>query len=153
MPVDLQLAEGLDPAPGVSAALLAEALHAIRAALDDERLDAEVCVRICGAEESCRLNAEYRGKDKPTNVLSFPAELELPDGLAPLGDLAICWQVVLEEAQAQGKTPRDHFLHLFVHGVLHLLGFDHEEGAAAADMEAREIRILQTLGIADPYSL
>ena len=153
MPVDLQLAQGLDPLPDVGGELLARALQVIQSALEDERLEGEVCVRICDAAESRRLNAEYRGKDKPTNVLSFPAELELPDGLAPLGDLAICWPVVVDEAHDQGKSTSDHLLHLFVHGVLHLLGFDHEEDAAAADMEALEISILSALNIADPYTM
>lgn len=151
MPVELQLAHELTQTPDLRQTIFEQALGAVHAATHDPRLDGDVCVRICTAAESRQLNADYRGKDKPTNVLSFPADIELPDGILPLGDLAICWSVVAEEAGAQGKPVQDHLVHLFVHGVLHLLGYDHEEAAQAEQMEALEIRILETLSIADPY--
>lgn len=100
------------------------------------------------------LNCAFRGKDKPTNVLSFPAGdvAGLPaDAPLPLGDIVICAGVVGAEAAAQGKTEDDHWAHMLVHGTLHLLGFDHETDAEAADMEALETRILGEHGIADPY--
>lgn len=113
---------------------------------------AELAIRIVDLDEGRALNSDYRGKDYATNVLSFPAEL--PTGLAlPLiGDLAICAPVVLREAAEQGKLPRDHWAHLTIHGVLHLLGYDHVEDGEAEAMETLETRILAGLGIADPYT-
>jgi len=115
------------------------------------RKPAELAVHIVGRREGRTLNRQYRDKDYATNVLSFPAEL--PRGVtAPLlGDLVICAPVVVREAYEQGKPPRDHYAHLTVHGVLHLLGFDHQNDADAARMEGLETRILAVLGIADPY--
>lgn len=115
------------------------------------RQPAEVSIRIVGAREGRALNRQYRDKDYATNVLSFP--VELPRGVtAPLlGDLVICAPVVAREAREQGKQARDHFAHLTVHGILHLLGYDHLNDADAERMEALETRILATLGIADPY--
>ena len=99
------------------------------------------------------LNADWRGQDKATNVLSFPAEpVPLPPGEAqPLGDVILAFGVVQREAADQGKTLRDHAVHLMIHGILHLFGYDHMDGAEAARMEAAEIRILKGLGISDPY--
>ena len=98
-----------------------------------------------------RLNAEFRGRDTPTNVLSFPAAA--PPGVAVpiLGDIALAFETCAREAAEEGKPLGDHMTHLVVHGVLHLLGFDHETDAAAAAMEALETRVLAGLGIADPY--
>lgn len=115
---------------------------------------AEVTVRIVDEAESQQLNFEYREKDKPTNVLSFP--FELPPGvedLPLLGDLVICAQVVAAEAAEQGKELHHHWAHMVVHGCLHLLGFDHINDADAEEMEAEEILILQQLGIKNPYIL
>lgn len=154
MPIDLQIDPELTPPPQIAEQSLANALAAIDAQLEDARLRREVCVRVCDADESQALNEQYRGKDNPTNVLSFPADPALADLAehdAPLGDLAVCWPVVLAEAAAQDKAPADHLLHLFVHGVLHLLGFDHEHEQEARDMEQLEVQILARLGIADPY--
>jgi probable rRNA maturation factor len=100
-----------------------------------------------------KLNHTYRGKDKPTNVLSFPAG-EAPEEKGktrPLGDVAIALGTVKREAKAQGKTVGDHLTHLMVHAVLHLLGYDHESDPDAEEMEALERKALATLGIADPY--
>jgi probable rRNA maturation factor len=109
---------------------------------------AEVTVRFVDAEEGRALNASYRHKDYPTNVLSFPYETEP----VAVGDLAICLPVVLKEAQAQGKAADAHFAHLIVHGMLHLQGYDHETGPRdAACMEAKEREILARLGYPDPY--
>ena len=116
------------------------------------RRPAELSIRVVDAAEGRALNRDYRGKDYATNVLSFP--IELPPGVASplIGDLAICAPVVLREAAGQGKRPGDHWAHLTIHGVLHLLGYDHIEDAEAEAMEALETHILAGLGIADPYA-
>lgn len=119
-------------------------------------VDCEIGIACVDLAESHELNLQYREKDKPTNVLSFPSDipeemLNLLDA-EPLGDLVICIPVVLQEASEQQKTPIDHFTHLLVHGVLHLLGYDHETSEAEAEeMETLEIEILKKLGIANPY--
>lgn len=107
-------------------------------------------LRVVGANEGRQLNRDFRAKDYATNVLSFPAD-ETINGLRLLGDLALCAPVIAREAGEQGKSARAHHAHLTVHGVLHLLGHDHEDAAAAARMEALEIRILASLGYANPY--
>lgn len=109
---------------------------------------ARITLRFVGAAEGRRLNREYRGRDYPTNVLTFAyggarGALE--------GDIVLCAPVVAREARAQGKTARAHYAHLVVHGALHLQGLDHERARAAARMEARERRILARLGFEDPY--
>lgn len=122
----------------------------------DMQQDCEIGVACVDNAESHELNLQYRQKDKPTNVLSFPSDipeevLSLLDA-EPLGDLVICIPVVLQEAAEQQKTPTDHFTHLLVHGILHLLGYDHETSEAdAEEMEALEIEILKKLGVANPY--
>lgn len=115
----------------------------------------EISVRIVDEDESRGLNKEYRGKDQPTNVLSFAADIGAyaPDDTArPLGDIVICAPVVEHEASEQGKSLADHWAHLVVHGTLHLLGFDHESDAGAMEMEAIEREILAARGVADPYA-
>jgi probable rRNA maturation factor len=116
---------------------------------------ADVSVRIVDAAEMRVLNRDYRDKDKPTNVLSFPAGpvAGLPAAEpVPIGDIVICADVVGDEAEAQAKPLLDHWAHMLVHGTLHLLGFDHERDAEALEMEALETRILAAHGVADPYS-
>jgi len=123
---------------------------AVRAALADRRARAEVVIRVVGRAESRDLNRRYRHRDKPTNVLSFPCAglAALPDFL---GDIAICAALVRSEARAQGKAEDAHWSHLVVHGVLHLLGYTHDEDDTAREMEACERAILGRLGLPDPY--
>jgi probable rRNA maturation factor len=129
------------------------------------RVDKELAltIRVVGAAESRRLNRTWRNKDKPTNVLSFPAAPLSPgtNGEPPrfpakefseLGDLAICAPVVAREAREQGKSLQAHWAHMVVHGVLHLLGYDHETNRDAEVMEARETKILAQFGYHDPYA-
>jgi probable rRNA maturation factor len=115
----------------------------------------QMTVRLSGDRDVRRLNHDFRGKDKPTNVLSFPSGDTVGPRGAPLllGDIVIAYGTVAREASAQGKTVRDHLLHLVVHGVLHLLGHDHMRPAEARRMEKLETALLAELGIADPYVL
>ena len=115
------------------------------------RKPADMAIRIVGTREGRTLNRDYRGKDYATNVLSFPVELPPGVTLPLIGDLAICAPVVTREAAEQGKLANHHWAHMTVHGVLHLLGYDHIDEAEAEAMEALEARILAKLGIADPY--
>jgi len=111
---------------------------------------AEVNLRLVDADESRRLNARYRGKRRPTNVLSFT--YDMPAGRPGLiGDLVICAPVVAREAEVQGKTRRAHWAHMVVHGILHLQGHDHVRETDAQAMESAEIRILKRLGFSNPY--
>ncbi len=144
--VDVQR-ESAGPAPDNSALA-----RWVRAALAGRREAAAVSVRIVDAEEGRALNAQWRGRDAPTNVLSFPAELPEELGIPLLGDLVLCTPVVRREAAEQGKAEADHWAHLVVHGVLHLLGMDHQHDAEAEAMEAAEREVLAGLGIADPYA-
>jgi probable rRNA maturation factor len=114
---------------------------------------AELTIRVVDEAESQQLNSSYRQKDKPTNVLSFP--FEVPDGIESdlLGDLVVCYQVVQQEAQQQKKSINDHWLHMVVHGVLHLLGFDHLDDTEAEEMESLEIEVLEKLQIKNPYTI
>lgn len=113
--------------------------------------DAEVTVRLVDDAESHALNLTYRGKDKSTNVLSFPFEAPPGIELPLLGDLVICRQVVEQEAREQSKPLEAHWAHMVVHGSLHLLGYDHIEDDEAEEMEALETEIMLALGYADPY--
>ncbi|MFA0114935.1 rRNA maturation RNase YbeY [Vibrio sp. 10N.261.46.E11] len=115
--------------------------------------NAELTVRIVDTQESHQLNHEYRGKDKPTNVLSFPFEAPPGMELNLLGDLIICRQVVEKEAEEQSKPLLAHWAHMVVHGSLHLLGYDHIEDDEAEEMESLETEIMQAMGFEDPYIL
>jgi probable rRNA maturation factor len=121
-----------------------------QAALGRRAGGCEIAVYVVGSVRSRSLNGRYRQLDHATNVLSFPAA-PLPAGPRPLGDLVICPGVLEREARAQGKSLRAHWTHLFVHGVLHLAGYDHERATDARRMERREVRVLRTLGVANPY--
>jgi probable rRNA maturation factor len=178
--IDIQIADELadsveEPPPRVQLQRWAEA-----AWQGDAHNEVEVSLRIVSAEESRQLNRDYRGKDKPTNVLSFPMQMDelqlpvdlTPDNLTPddpaetehseelsaadthwlmLGDLAICAEVVAEEAQQQHKSLQAHWAHMLVHGLLHLQGYDHIEEDEAQRMEQLETHIMQQLGFPDPY--
>jgi probable rRNA maturation factor len=127
------------------------------AALGKQGDGREIAVRIVAARESRALNKMWRGKDKPTNVLSFPAPEQSrrgkPKDMAlPLGDLVICAQVVRQEAVRHGKPVEAHWAHMIVHGTLHLAGYDHETGRRQRmRMERREISVLKRFGIGNPY--
>jgi len=149
MPVEIQLSSSLaDNVYVPSEELLAVWVGAV---LRKQSIDeAELSIRIVDESESQNLNKEYRDKNTPTNVLSF--SLGVPEYVMPriLGDLVICAEVVAVESQAQDK-PRDaHWAHMVVHGVLHLLGFDHQADEQAQQMEGLEIEIMQGLGFANP---
>ena len=112
----------------------------------------ELSVLVVGPARSRSLNHRYRGQDHATNVLSFPAAASArPLAAALLGDLVICPQVLRREARAQGKAERAHWMHLVIHGVLHLAGYDHQRPADARRMERRETILLRSLGVANPY--
>jgi probable rRNA maturation factor len=121
-------------------------------ALDDYEQDTEIVVRIVDEQESAELNEQYRHKSGPTNILSFP--VDLPEGieLDLLGDLVICAPVVEKEALEQDKLLAHHWAHIIVHGVLHLLGYDHIDDDEAELMENKEIAILNKLHINNPYT-
>jgi probable rRNA maturation factor len=106
---------------------------------------------VVGKAESRRLDLQYRGKDQPTNVLSFPASAEEHAESGALGDMVICAPVVSAEAREQGKPLVSHWAHMVVHGTLHLLGYNHEQPRAARRMEGLEVEILRGLGYQDPY--
>ena len=121
------------------------------AAVQPEGDEVEMTVRIVDEDESHELNLTYRGKDRPTNVLSFPFECPDEVELPLLGDLVICRQVVEREAAEQEKPLMAHWAHMVVHGSLHLLGYDHIEDDEAEEMESLETQIMQGLGFDDPY--
>lgn len=115
--------------------------------------DAEVSLYIVDEAEGEELNSQYRGKDYPTNVLSFPADIPEEVGVPLLGDLVVCAPVVEREAQEQGKTLAAHWAHMLVHGTLHLLGFDHIDDDEAEAMEQLETEIITGLGYPAPYQV
>jgi probable rRNA maturation factor len=146
--IDVQFASGCQPLPDQQQLRAwAEATLAF-----EGRSGAALCMRVVDEEEGRNLNARFRGIDRATNVLSFAADQEgLPEELTPLGDILLCAPVVVQEAQQQRKPVSDHWAHLVVHGVLHLLGYDHESEDEARTMEGREIDVLERLGIPNPY--
>ena len=153
-PVRLDVAVGYAvPRKGVPAAVSFRRWAA--AALEGRIREADLAIRIVGSREGRALNRHYRGRDYATNVLSFPADLPegLPEGVRMplLGDLVICAPVVAREAKEQAKPLAAHYAHLTVHGVLHLLGWDHGDDVEAEAMEQLERSILAGLGVADPY--
>ena len=120
-------------------------------ALPDDRKDAEVTIRVVDEAEITALNREYRGKEGATNVLSFPYEAMSGVETALLGDVVICAPVVAMESVAQQKPLEAHWAHMVVHGVLHLLGYDHHKDSEARNMEDHETQLLARLGYASPY--
>ena len=124
---------------------------AVRQAVDTARLDlprdSELSILVCGDASIQELNAKWRGKDKPTNVLSFPTD----EHSSLLGDIVISLDTTQREADLENKSLHDHFTHLVVHGFLHLFGYDHENESDAVEMEQLETDILAALDIADPY--
>ena len=145
--VDLQIAtENLEGLPTED-----QIVQWATAAVQPEGDEVEMTVRIVDEAESHELNLTYRGKDRPTNVLSFPFECPDEVELPLLGDLVICRQVVEREAAEQDKPLMAHWAHMVVHGSLHLLGYDHIENDEAEEMESLETQIMQGLGFDDPY--
>jgi probable rRNA maturation factor len=145
--LDLQIASDSTPIP-----TQADLRRWATAALADRRACAELTIRVVDEAESAELNLRYRGKPPPTNVLSFP--FEPPPGLAAtdlIGDLVICAPVVEREAVDQGKALEAHWAHMVIHGVLHLIGYDHVGNTEAAEMERLETVILCGLGFPQPY--
>ena len=146
--IDLQIAtENIDNLPTET-----QIQQWANAAVRPKTLDPEITVRIVDEAESHDLNLTYRGKDKPTNVLSFPFECPDEVELPLLGDLVICRQVVEHEAAEQGKPVEAHWAHMVVHGCLHLLGYDHIDDEEAEEMESLETEIMTSLGFTDPYA-
>ena len=124
----------------------------LEAALIDYSHDAEVLIRIVDSQEITSLNKQYRHKTGSTNILSFPLEMiEGVPGLYILGDLVICAEVLEREAREQKKTLNEHWAHIVIHGILHLIGFDHINEKDATEMEAKEINVLHQLQIDNPY--
>jgi probable rRNA maturation factor len=148
--IDVQVAEDLPEGCGTTGIVQWAGL--VVEHMGDAENSTEVCIRLVGEPESRVLNADYRQQDKPTNVLSFPADVPLPDSAARyLGDMVVCEPVVRREAAEQNKRVEDHLAHMVVHGMLHLYGYDHIEPGEADVMEDIEREILGKVGIADPY--
>ena len=150
MAVDVQFAT--TKSTGLEEAAIAGWAETVIRRMGDDPASVEACIRIVEEKESKTLNRDYRGYNKSTNVLSFPAELTVPDGEKVLGDVVICDPVVRRESQSQHKRVQDHYLHMVVHGMLHLYGHDHVDRAEADVMEDLEREILGGLGVADPYA-
>ena len=144
--IDIQVASDGSPLPDLS-----KIENWVAAALTNHRSDAELSIRIVDREESRKLNHRYRGKDKPTNVLSFPSDLPPELELPLLGDLLVCAPVVASEANEQNKSLESHWAHMIIHGTLHLLGYDHIEDEDATKMEALETHIMLGLKFPAPY--
>lgn len=152
MELDVQYALGSEETSVTLLPSEAELRDWVAAALAYAGAEGELTVRIVGYEEGAALNYAYRGKQGATNVLSFPVEVPSGVEIDLLGDVVICAPIVLREAAEQGKAASAHWCHLVVHGLLHLLGYDHEDDAEARFMEGQERRILCSLGFPDPYA-
>jgi probable rRNA maturation factor len=148
--IDLDVASDHEPLP--TAADLRCWCQAALVAGAPQLRHAQVSIRVVDEAESQALNSRYRQRDKPTNVLSFPADLPPELELPLLGDLVICAPVVAREAAQQNKSPEAHWAHMVVHGCLHLLGYDHISDAEAEEMEALETRIITQLHYPAPYT-
>ncbi len=124
----------------------------IEKALAGYSKDAEIVIRVVNSEEISLLNKQYRYKKGPTNILSFPFDVpDVVEGISLLGDLVVCASVLEKEAREQQIVLKDHWAHIIVHGIFHLLGYDHINESDALEMEAKEIIILQQLNIDNPY--
>ena len=123
----------------------------VETCLSDYREDAECVIRLVDAGEAKELNSQYRQKDRATNVLSFPMEMPETSGIPYIGDLVICLPVIQQEAAEQDKTLEQHFAHMVIHGMLHLLGYDHQSDDEAKEMESLEITCLSRVGYPSPY--
>ena len=145
--VDIQMASSSEEAPDPQSIE-----RWIGAAIGDQRESTELSVRIVDAEEGQALNEQFRGSTGATNVLSFPFENESPQPLPLIGDIVICAPVVAKEAREQNKALNAHWAHMMIHGVLHLLGYDHQNENDANLMESLETEIMQGLGFPPPYS-
>ena len=145
--VDIQMASASEEAPDPQSIE-----RWIGAAIGDQRESTELSVRIVDAEEGQALNEQFRGSTGATNVLSFPFENESPEPLPLIGDIVICAPVVAKEAREQNKALNAHWAHMMIHGVLHLLGYDHQNENDANLMESLETKIMQGLGFPPPYS-
>lgn len=155
-PLNIDVQWVADESPLQETACWQQWVSAALTAASAEPRGGEIAVRVVGNDESQSLNEGYRDKTGPTNVLAFPAADDLPGFLqnevSELGDLVICLPVVIREAEEQGKLPVAHLAHMTVHGTLHLLGYDHISTEEAEEMEALEVKALESLNIADPYS-
>jgi probable rRNA maturation factor len=135
--------------PGAEAAVR----RAVEAALRDVHVnDGEIGIVLADDARIRALNKNFRGTDKATNVLAFPAPESPTDGPKPIGDIVLAYETLAREAEDEDKTAEHHLMHLAIHGTLHLLGFDHDDEVNAGMMEARERAILAKLGIPDPYA-
>ena len=144
--VDLQNDDEFESIPSID-----QFLHWVESSLLQPFISLEQTIRVVSEAESQTLNRQFRGKDKATNVLSFPSDDDYLD-YDCLGDLVICLSVVESEASVQGKEYYAHWAHMVVHGMLHLQGFDHQIDDEAEEMERLEIKILTTLGYTSPYN-
>jgi len=145
--VDIQMASASEEAPDPQSIE-----RWVGAAIGNQRESTELSIRIVDADEGQILNEQFRGSTGATNVLSFPFENESPEPLPLIGDIVICAPVVLKEACEQNKTLNAHWAHMIIHGVLHLLGYDHQNENDANLMESLETEIMQGLGFPPPYS-
>ncbi len=145
-PVAIQIATQADGLPDE-----ADFVSWVDRVLENQQQSGEIVIRLVDEAESAELNETYRHKTGPTNILSFPFDAPVETGSRLLGDLVICAPVVKREAIDQGKWEKHHWAHIVIHGVLHLLGYDHLDNAEAEQMETLEINLLKTFNIQNPY--
>ena len=144
--VDIQRSEALGPVPSDD-----EIASWVNLVLQHQHCSASVSVRLVDEVEITQLNSQYRELSEPTNVLSFPCDLSDEAGMRILGDIVVCEPVVTREALEQGKNTGDHWAHMVIHGLLHLLGFDHIDSQQAEEMECLEVSLLREINVGNPY--